>query len=308
MVFMATAEHGSFSAAARILGVSPAAISQSIARLEQELEVRLFNRTTRQLIMTVDGRRFFAQCKGPINHLDLAIKQLKESHDEPTGHLRISLPNSFGRRYILPLMSEFNELYPRIKVFFGLNDHFNDLAGEEYDIEIKIGLLPDSRMAARSLAPNPLYVVATPAYWQRHAKPQTPQELEGHSCINYQYPTSGRIFQWEFELNGERMPMEVLGSYTANEIEAVSKLARLDLGVAQLPGYEAMPYIRNGELETALVNYISFQRTITICYPNAENMSPRTRVFVDFIAEKLSDNPDITSKHSGKHNVLICSI
>ena len=96
MVFMTTAENGSFSDAARKLGVSPAAVSQSIARLEQELEVRLFNRTTRQLTLTEDGRRFYAQCRGPVNNLDSAINQLKASRDEPAGHLRISLPNAFG--------------------------------------------------------------------------------------------------------------------------------------------------------------------------------------------------------------------
>jgi DNA-binding MarR family transcriptional regulator len=99
------------------LGVSPAAISQSIARLEQELEVRLFNRTTRQLTLTEDGRRFYAQCRGPVNNLDSAINQLKASRDEPAGHLRVSMPNSFGRRFILPIMGEFCERYPKVRVF-----------------------------------------------------------------------------------------------------------------------------------------------------------------------------------------------
>ena len=299
MVFLTTAEHGSFSDAARKLGVSPAAISQSIARLEQELEVRLFNRTTRQLTMTDDGRRFYTQCRGPINHLDSAINQLKESRDEPTGHLRVSLPNSFGRRYILPLMGEFCERFPKIKVFFGLDDHFSDLIEDGYDVGVRAGMLPDSRMAARPLAQIPQYVVAAPEYWARHAKPTTPRDLEEHNCISFQFPTSGRLYKWEFEYGGERMPLDVTGTYTANEVEAVCELARLGLGVAQLPGYEVMPYLRCGELEVALIEYVSLQRTITICFPHREHIAPRTRVFVDFIAEKLSEHPDIIAEVPG---------
>jgi len=299
LVFMTTAENGSFSDAARKLGVSPAAISQSIARLEQELEVRLFNRTTRQLTLTEDGRRFYAQCRGPVNHLDTAINQLKESRDEPAGHLRVSLPNSFGRRFILPLMGEFCEKYPKIKVFFGLDDHFSDLIEDGYDVGVRVGMLPDSRMAARPLAQIPQYVVASPAFWDRHGRPTKPEELAQYDCINFQFPTSGRLYKWEFDRDGERLPLEVAGTYTVNDIEAVCELARLGLGVAQLPGHEVMPYLRTGELEVVLTEFVSLQRNITICFPHREHIAPRTRVFVDFIVEKLFDHPDIVAELPG---------
>lgn len=299
MVFMTTAENGSFSDAARKLGVSPAAVSQSIARLEQELEVRLFNRTTRQLTLTEDGRRFYAQCRGPVNNLDSAINQLKASRDEPAGHLRVSLPNSFGRRYVLPLMGEFCERYPKIRVFFGLDDHFSDLIEDGYDVGVRVGMMPDSRMAARQLASIPLYVVGSPAYWQQHGKPAKPEELSAHDCINFQFPTSGRLFKWEFDVDGERVPMEVNGTYTVNEMEAVCELARLGLGVAQLPGHEVIGALRSGELELALSDYISVGRAIYICFPHREHIAPRTRVFVDFLVEKLSDHPDIVAELPG---------
>lgn len=299
MVFMTTAENGSFSDAARKLGVSPAAISQSIARLEQELEVRLFNRTTRQLTLTEDGRRFYSQCRGPVNNLDAAINQLKASRDEPAGHLRISMPNSFGRRFILPLMGEFCQRYPKIKVFFGLDDHFSDLIEDCYDVGVRVGMMPDSRMVAHHLAQIPLYVVSSPAYWDRHGRPESPEELSNYNCINFQFPTSGRLYKWEFNRRGERVPLEVQGTYTLNEMEAVCELARLGLGVAQLPGHEVMPYIRNGELEAVMTDMASLERSIYICFPHRDHIAPRTRVFVDFLVEHLSNHPDIVAELPG---------
>jgi len=299
MVFMTTAENGSFSDAARKLGVSPAAISQSIARLEQELEVRLFNRTTRQLTLTEDGRRFYAQCRGPVNNLDSAINQLKASRDEPAGHLRVSMPNSFGRRFILPLMEQFCDLYPKIKVFFGLDDNFSDLVEDGYDVGVRTGMMPDSRLVARNLAQMPLYVVAAPRYWDEHGRPEKPEDLASHDCINFQFPTSGRLFKWEFDRSGERIPLEVSGTYTLNEMEAVSELARLGMGVAQLPGHEVVHHIRSGELEAVLTDMVSLERSIYICFPHRDHIAPRTRVFVDFVVEKLSEHPDIIADLPG---------
>ncbi|KIA78940.1 LysR family transcriptional regulator [Chromobacterium amazonense] len=299
MVFMTTAENGSFSDAARKLGVSPAAISQSIARLEQELEVRLFNRTTRQLTLTEDGRRFYAQCRGPVNNLDSAINQLKASRDEPAGHLRVSMPNSFGRRFILPIMGEFCERYPKVRVFFGLDDHFSDLIEDGYDVGVRTGMMPDSRMVARNLSQMPLYVVASPAYWDRYGRPATPEELGNHDCINFQFPTSGRLFKWEFDRKGERIPVEVNGTYTLNDMEAVAELARLGMGVAQLPGHEVVHMIRSGELEPVLTDMVSLERSIYICFPHRDHIAPRTRVFVDFVVEKLADHPDIMADLPG---------
>ncbi|MEQ6289547.1 LysR family transcriptional regulator [Vogesella sp. GCM10023246] len=299
MVFMTTAENGSFSDAARKLGVSPAAVSQSIARLEQELEVRLFNRTTRQLTLTEDGRRFYAQCRGPVNNLDSAIQQLKASRDEPAGHLRISLPNAFGRRFILPLMEEFCELYPKIRVFFGMDDHFSDLIEDGYDVGVRVGMMPDSRMVARHLAHIPQYVVAAPRYWEEHGKPRNPEELSAHDCINFQFPTSGRLYKWEFERSGERIPLEVSGTYTVNDVDAVLELARLGLGVAQLPGHEVLNDVRAGRLEAVLTDFVSMERSIYICFPHRDHIAPRTRVFVDFVVEKLVDHADIVADLPG---------
>lgn len=299
MVFMTTAENGSFSDAARKLGVSPAAVSQSIARLEQELEVRLFNRTTRQLTLTEDGRRFYAQCRGPVNNLDSAINQLKASRDEPAGHLRISLPNAFGRRFILPLMEEFCTRYPKIRVFFGMDDHFSDLIEDGYDVGVRVGMMPDSRMVARHLAHIPQYVVAAPAYWEAHGKPRIPEDLSSHDCINFQFPTSGRLYKWEFERDGERIPLEVSGTYTANDVDGVRELARLGLGVAQLPGHEILNDVRTGKLEVVLTDFVSMERSIYICFPHRDHIAPRTRVFVDFVVEKLLDHPDIIAELPG---------
>ena len=157
------------------------------------------------------------------------INQLKASRDEPAGHLRISLPNAFGRRFILPLMEEFCSRYPKIRVFFGMGDHFSDLIEDGYDVGVRVGMMPDSRMVARHLAHIPQYVVAAPSYWEAHGKPHIPEDLSSHDCINFQFPTSGRLYKWEFERDGERIPLEVGGTYTANDNHGGSDTANVSI-------------------------------------------------------------------------------
>ncbi|WP_434777375.1 LysR family transcriptional regulator [Neisseria sp. Ec49-e6-T10] len=300
-VFMSVAESGSFSDAARRLSVSPAAISQSIARLEQDLGVRLFNRTTRNLTLTEDGRALYEQCKTPIAQLSSAISGTREHNDEPAGTLRVSLPNAFGQNFVLPLIHEFNQRYPKIKLFLGMGDHFSDLIEDGYDIGIRIGMLPDSRMSAHPLAPIPQYVVATPQYWREHGKPETIRDLLNHNCVNYQFPTSGRTYKWEFERDGERVPQEVRGSVTVNEIAGVTSLVLSGLGVGQLPGFEVIEYIRSGELEPVLVDFVSSHRLITICFPHPDDLPLRAEIFVKFLTEKLQNHPDIVAELPKKY-------
>ncbi len=295
-VFMSVAESGSFSDAARRLSVSPAAISQSIARLEQDLGIRLFNRTTRNLTLTEDGKNLYEQCKTPIAQLSSAITGTREHNDEPAGTLRVSIPFAFGQNYVLPLIKEFNSLYPKIKLFLGMGDHFSDLIEDGYDIGIRIGMLPDSRMSNQPIAQIPQYIVATPQYWREHGKPETIKELLNHNCINYQFPTSGRIYKWEFDKNGERVPQEVRGNITVNEQASVTKLALSGAGVAQLPGFEVIEYIRSGELEPALVDFVSSHRLVTISFPHPDDLPLRTEIFVRFLTEKLEGHPDLLAE------------
>lgn len=300
-VFMSVAESGSFSDAARRLSVSPAAISQSIARLEQDLGIRLFNRTTRNLTLTDDGKSLYEQCKTPIAQLSSAITGAREQNDEPSGTLRVSIPFAFGQNYVLPLMREFSALYPKIKLFLGMGDHFSDLIEDDYDIGIRIGMLPDSRMSNQPITNIPQYVVATPQYWREHGKPETIKDLLNHNCINYQFPTSGRIYKWEFERNGERVPQEVRGNITVNELAGVTKLALSGAGVAQLPGFEVIEHIRSGELEPALIENISSYRLVTISFPHPDDLPLRTEIFVKFLTEKLENHIDLIAELPKKY-------
>ncbi len=302
-VFMSVAESGSFSDAARRLSVSPAAISQSIARLEQDLGIRLFNRTTRNLTLTEDGKNLYDQCKTPIAQLSSAITGTREHNDEPAGTLRVSIPFAFGQNYVLPLIKEFNTLYPKIKLFLGMGDHFSDLIEDGFDIGIRIGMLPDSRMSNQPIANIPQYVVATPQYWREHGKPETIKDLLNYNCINYQFPTSGRIYKWEFEKDGERVPQEVRGTVTVNEQAGVTKLALSGAGVAQLPGFEVIEYIRSGELEPVLVEFTSAFRLVTISFPHPDDLPLRTEIFVRFLTSKLENHPDLLAELPKKYQV-----
>jgi DNA-binding transcriptional LysR family regulator len=291
--FVRVASAGSFSQAARQLGVSTVAVSRNVQRLEGELGVRLLNRTTRRVSLTEEGRALFETSRNALAELEAAHETIAERRTEPAGLVRVTLPAVFGRLYVLPLLGEFRSRYPRIELELSSSDRVVDMIAERYDVGIRAGAIPDSNIVVRKLADVPRFVCASPQYLMRHGAPQTPGQLAAHECIRYRSITSGRPLRWEFGRGSEVEGYDVHGHLILNDILAVCDAALAGLGLAQLATFIATPHIRDGRLVPVLTDYAPPQFPISLYYPARRLQAARARVFVEFVLERLTNHPDL---------------
>lgn len=284
--FVRSAELGSFSAAARKLGLTPAAVSRNVAMLERSLGVRLFQRTTRKLALTEAGERFLAQVGGHVDALQAAMTDASSATAEPAGILKISMSPHFGRDYILPLLPAFMEKYPNIRPEWTFENRQVDLVTEGYDAAIGGGFDLAPGVIAKTLAPAHLVAVASPAYMQDRAMPMDPQGLSAFSGIQMRSSNTGRIRQWSMRnIAGEEMPAALTGAFIMNDPAAIAGAASLGLGVALIATPDALIYFKRGELIRLLPDWYADIGTISLYYANRTLLPAKTRVFIDFVTE-----------------------
>ncbi|HUH94160.1 MAG TPA: LysR family transcriptional regulator [Casimicrobiaceae bacterium] len=291
--FVRVASAGSFSQAARQLGVSTVAVSRNVQRLESELGVRLLNRTTRKVSLTDEGRELFETSRGALAELEAAHETIAERRREPAGLVRVTSPSVFGRMYVLPLLAEFRARYPRIEVELSFADRLIDIVAEGYDVAIRAGEIAQPNAVVRKLADVPRFVCASPHYLMRHGAPQTPSQLAVHECIRYRSLTSGRPLRWEFGRGPAMKSYDVRGHLILNDVLAVCEAAIAGLGLAQLATFIATPHIRDSRLVSVLTDYAPPLLPISLYYPARRLQAARTRVFVEFVLQRLADHPDL---------------
>lgn len=292
-LFCLAAESGSFTAAANLAGVTPAAVSRSVSRLEQRLGVCLFMRTTRQIRLTEGGQAYFEQCRQALSQLVDAENQVSGKQTKPAGHLRISLPVPYAHYRVLPLLPEFRTRYPDVTIETHVSNRNIDFVEEGYDLAIRGRLPPDSNMIGRKLEDAPLVIVATPAYLKRAGVPQTPDDLEKHDCIQFELPSSGRDIPWLIRQGGAigEVPTEVstLGGYrTSGDYMSSVTLARNGGGLFQTYRFIVEEDLRTGALVEVLPAYAGATRNFSLLYPSGRHLPLRVRVFIDFLLEKLA--------------------
>ncbi|MGF6985168.1 DNA-binding transcriptional LysR family regulator [Paraburkholderia atlantica] len=230
-LFCLAAELGSFTLAANAASVTPAAVSRSVARLEERLGVRLFVRTTRQIRLTDAGRRYFEQCRQALSQLMDAEREVTGEQTTPAGVVRISMPTPYGHYRVLPLLPAFRERYPQVRVETHLSNRNIDFADEGFDLAIRGRAPADSNLVARKLEDAEMVVVATPAYLKRAGVPKTIEDLQAHECIQFEMPSSGRHLAWTFEGSPENADVLTRGSYgTSGDALAGVTLARAGRG------------------------------------------------------------------------------
>lgn len=291
--FVKVVSAGSFSAAAVALGVSPAAVSKSVQNLERELGIRLLNRSTRRLSLTEEGRVFFEHCRSAMLDLENAVSAVVESRREPTGTLRVTSAVMFGRCHVLPLLSEFTARYPRVALDLTLDDSFVDMIFDGYDVSIRADVPPAGNLVAKRIAPVQAIVCGSPSYFERHPVPRLPEDLLDHNCIRFRSLGNKRILKWEFRKDGEAFLQEVSGTLILNDPEGICHAVVDGRGLGQIPGFLAVPLIEARKLKPVLLDYLSQSRAIYVCYSTRKYLAPRTRAFVDFLVEKLKDNPKL---------------
>ncbi|POM21338.1 LysR family transcriptional regulator [Burkholderia cepacia] len=291
-LFCLAAELGSFTLAANAAGVTPAAVSRSVARLEERLGVRLFVRTTRQIRLTDSGRRYFEQCRDALSQLVDAEREATGQQATPAGLLRISMPTPYGHYRVLPLLPAFRERYPEVRVETHLSNRNIDFAEEGYDLAIRGRAPADSNLVARKLEDAELVVVAAPGYLKRAGMPAAIDDLHAHECIQFELPSSGRPVPWLFNDVTEEVDVATTGSYgTSGDYLGGVTLARSGAGLFQTYRFIVEQDLRAGTLVEVLPGLGGRSRPFVLLYPHARFLSSRVRVFVDFLVEHLERAP-----------------
>ena len=284
--FVRSAELGSFSAAARRLALTPAAVSRNVAMLERNLGIRLFQRSTRKLTLTEAGERFLSEIRGHVEALQAAISGISSEGGAPAGVLKVSMSPNFGTQHILPLLPHFMARYPLIRPEWIFENRQVDLIAEGYDAAIGGGFELTPGTVARTLAPAHIIAVASPRYIQKHTLPANPSGLAAFDGISMRSLTTGRVRQWIMRnAAGDEMPAAMTERIVLNDPAAIARAASLGLGVAMLSMPDALPYLENGELVRLLPDWYADLGAISLYYANRTLLPPKTRVFIDFVTE-----------------------
>jgi DNA-binding transcriptional LysR family regulator len=287
-LFCFAAELGSFTAAAAAASVTPAAVSRSIARLEQRLGVRLFVRTTRQIRLTDGGQRYFEQCRQALSQLTEAEREVTGGQAKPAGALRISAPTPFAHYRLLPLLGEFRALYPEVTLDIHVSNRNIDFADEGYDLAIRGRAPADSNLIARKLEDAELVLVASPAYLKRAGTPRSLDDLTKHECIQFELPSTGRQIPWTFTVDGAPADVPTGGGLCcAEDVLGIVTLARSGAGLVQTYRYIVEQDLKRGDLVELLPQHGGTSRPFILLYPHARHLSLRVRTFVDFLLARL---------------------
>lgn len=285
--FVRTADLGSFVAAGRVLGLSPSAVGKAVTRLESQLGVRLFQRSTRSLRLTEEGRAFHERCRHILDDLDDAQETLLMTRETPRGRVRVSAP-IVAYHLLLPVLPEFLSLYPEIELDLDFTDRIVDLIEEGVDVAIRSGQLPDSRIMVRALRPFQLLLCASPAYLERQGTPKCPRDLcGGHVGIGFRYPNSGKVQDWPLILPAGEKEVSVRHILTCNNMEALRGAVLRGLGIGCMPDFLAAASLKTGELIPLLVDHLDAPGQFNLIWPSSRHLSPKVRVFVDFICARL---------------------
>jgi len=284
---------GSFTAAARMLSVSPSAVSKSIKRLEQNLGVSLFTRTTRSLKLTPEGRDLHERALRLLHEAEEIEQAAKSARSEPSGRLRIAAPLPIGIHLLAPALATFREKYPQVTVDLRLSDHFVDIIDEGIDVAVRIGDLPDSRLLSRSLAPHQLCCYASPTYLERRGVPDHPDELAGHETVALRYQSSGQISRWPFQLGERSIEIVPTAGIIVDASDALVAALVAGGGIGLTASFIAAPHVASGTLVPVLASYAVERHNITALWPESRRANPAVRAFLallqDLFRERMKD-------------------
>jgi DNA-binding transcriptional LysR family regulator len=282
--FVRALEGGSFSVAANELGIGQPAVSKRIALLESEFGTQLFFRTTRKLRPTPEGHRIYDLARQILASFDLARVNIEENSLRPSGTLRVSVPSSFGRRYLMPVIAEYVRAYQGVRLDVRFSERFVNLVEEGVELALRIGKLESSTLVARRLGTVQRYLVATPAYLQGRSIPRTPEDLDAHQCIIYsRMPSAG---EWIFESEHGRHVASINGPLLVDDADAMQEAVMQHLGIAILPEWSAVAGIRSGRLQNLLSDFSIAALPLHAVYPETHWMSLRARSFLDLLIKR----------------------
>lgn len=286
--FVRSAESGSFSAAARKLSLTPGAVSKNVAKLEDNLGVRLFYRSTRSLTLTEAGEQFLLQVSGGLEAIQSAIANANNDSNQAAGILKVGMAMAFGRDHILPLLGEFIALYPAIIPDWRFDNRQVDLIGESFDVAIGGGIDISQGVVVRELAKVHLVLVASPDYLAQKGTPKTPADLQQFDALKRYSETTNHVMNWHLKsTTGEQASIELNARAILNDPEALCHAAMAGLGIAQVPMAHAFKELQNGKLIRVLPDWYTDRGVISLYFAAKKHLPTKTRVFVDFIVDKF---------------------
>jgi DNA-binding transcriptional LysR family regulator len=281
---------GSYAEAARRLGLTRSAVSKAVMELEQLLGARLLDRTTRRVTPTEAGRAYYERCVSILADVEETEIQISRLHDAPRGVLKINAPMSFGTRYLGSAVADFMARYPELRIELILNDRVIDPLEEGVDVTVRIGVLADSSLIARRLAPARLALAAAPAYLKQHGTPQTPEDLGHHRCLTYGHMAA--VQRWTLRRDGDPIAVPVASSLCSNNGDVLRDAALSGNGITNLPTFLVGPDIAAGRLEAVLADTPPPPLGIYALYAPNRYLAAKTRVFIDFLVDRFGEAPD----------------
>lgn len=283
--FMQVVETGSFTGAAERLGVSKSYVSKQVSALEDRLEARLLQRTTRKLTLTEIGEVFYRQCQSMSEQFEQAESAIADMQQKPRGTLKLALNSRFGVQYMAGAIAAFSRAHPELSVEVHSSFRDVDLVAEGYDLTIRYGKLEDSSLIARTLGGHSLCLVAAPDYWKTHGQPEIPDDLASHNCL------AGPERCWLFNTEpGETSKVRVNGNWLSEDGATIMAATRAGIGIAQLPDFYVQQAVEAGELVKLHQPWSHYWRETWAVYPHSRHLSAKVRFFVDFLTSYFLDN------------------
>lgn len=285
--FVLLARKGSFAASALELGISPPAVSKRLAKLENRLGIRLLNRTTRRVSMTSEGEAYFKRAVEILHDIEELSATVTAASCSPKGLLRINATFGFGREHLAGIISDFTKLFPSVEVQLVLSDAPINLVEEGFDLGIRFGSLPNSRLIARKLLSNRRFMCAAPSYLQRCGPLKQLSDLEQHNCIVLRQDNE-TYDVWKLQRNDRTATIKVRGSLSTNDGEIALAWVLGGHGIMLRSEWSILPYIEKDQLRVVLPKYSQPDADIYAVYPTRNNLSAKVRVFTDYLSKQLA--------------------
>lgn len=288
-VFSRVVERRSFTLAAEDIGLPRSTVTDAVKQLEARLGVRLLQRTTRHVSPTLDGEAYYQRCLSILADIEDAEGAFAGA--KPKGMLRVDVHGTLARHFVLPSLPSFLETYPDIEFYMSEGDRLVDLVREGIDCVLRVGIPQDSDMIARRVAMLEEITLASPAYLERHGIPEHPDKLDGHRMVGFRSTATGGVMPLEFLVDGSIRNVTLAATVTVNAAESFMSAARLGLGLIQVPRYHAERDLAAGTLIHVLPDFPLTETPVSLLYPRNRQLSPRVRVFIDWLVKVFAQQP-----------------
>jgi DNA-binding transcriptional LysR family regulator len=291
VAFARAASLGSYTAAARALSISPSAVSKSVQRLETQLGIRLFTRTTRSMVLTPEGHALHERTLRLLRDVEEIEQAAVAARAEPAGLIRIAASTPLGVHVLAPALPRFRERYPKLAIDLRLTDRMVDIVEEGIDVAIRVGELADSRLISRRLASHHVCAFASPSYLARRGTPKHPEDLVDHDCVNFRYQSSGQALRWPFRVGARTIELAPDAGIVTDLSDAVAAILEAGGGIGISPTYVGATYIRRGVLVPVLPEFATERSVITALWPESRRGSPNVKAFLGLVDEVFPSPP-----------------